>query len=342
MEKESGGTSGHQAIVMDPMGKNAHAGSGKWAPLIVVAIAAIIIAVIVNMATVRDVHSDSRCSLVVSQSILENRTITLDRYKNFVALQHSCVREYNGHYYDYFPLGTAVLSLPAVMFSRSMGMDMKNDFDNERLQIWMVTFIVPGIFVIIFYMGRLYVSAWTALAISLVSVAGSSLISSLGTALWSQCMGTLLILLALVVIVRHDVGIKKANPYLLGLLLMLSFLTRPTASIFIFMVFAYFFLKDRKVLIPTVLLSLALLMGFVAFSYSQYSQILPSYYLGRLNSNTPFFTALYGLLLSPARGLFIFSPFLLVVTGLGVYFGRSQRKNALLVLLLGEVHVRRR
>ena len=301
---------------------------------VALALITIIIALIVYSAPVGDEYSDPSCSLVVSQSILENGTIKIDTYKYLHEATLSCAREYNGHYYDYFPLGTPVLSLPVVMAARSMGFDMTDPGDNASLQILMVTFIVPGIFLIIFFIGRLYVSAWVSLVISLVSVLGSSLVSTLGTALWSHCFATLLNAFVLLVIVRHDEGKKVANPYLLGTLLFLSYLTRPTASMFILMVFAYFFFKNRWVFIRTAAVSFFLLLCFVAFSYYEYSQVLPPYYLGRLNSQTPFLTALYGLLLSPARGLFIFSPFLIVVTGLAVYLRRVIMKNTLLLLLV--------
>ena len=298
------------------------------------ALIAIIIALIVKNAPVRDVSSDPRCSLMVSQSILENGTIKIDSLNKQTETRLACAHEHNGHYYDYFPLGTPVLSLPAVLAARVMGFDMARLSDNASLQKFMVTFIVPVIFVIIFLMGRLYVPAWTALVISVISVLGSSLVSTLGTALWSQCIATLLNALVLLVVVRHDAGNKQANPYLLGMLLFLSYLTRPTACMFIIMVFAYFFHKERKVLIRTAAFSFLLQLGFVAFSYYEYAQALPPYYLGRLHSHTSFFTALYGLLLSPSRGLFVFSPFLIVVTFLVVYLRRIIRTNTLLFLLV--------
>ncbi len=52
-----------------------------------------------------------------------------------------------------------------------------------------------------------------------------------------------------------------------------------------------------------------LAIGFILFNYSIYYAPLPTYYLpGRVANNPHFSEALFGNLISPARGLFVFSP----------------------------------
>lgn len=307
----------------------------KWIVFYVLMAATVpgIMGVVYN-ARLTDARSDPRCTFAVSKALLEDHTIRIDAYKDVLG-GHHCVRQYNGHSYDYFPLGTSVIVLPVVTIADSLGMDVVGDAGNVKLQKLIVMFIIPAIFIAFYLLGRLYVSQEAAYAIALISVLGSSLTSSLGTALWSQCLSVLLTAIVLLIMARHDEGEAHLNPYLLGGLLFLAYLTRPTASLLVLLVFAYFILKkDWRTFGKTAAASGLLLLGFVGFSLAEYSMVLPPYYINRLTSDSSFFMVLYGLLLSPARGLLTFSPFLLIVIGLAVYMRQSFRRNALFLLLL--------
>lgn len=309
-------------------------GAHKNSIITVVSIA-FAIAVLVNKAEVREANSDPRCTLLTSQSILEYGTIKLNGYRSFLLSIKGCVRAHNGNPYDYFPLGTSLISLPAVAVANAMGLSMDINEDNEKVQTWMATFIVPSIFLLFFFTGRFYVHWSASLIISLSSVLGSSIASSLGAALWNQSLCTLLIAYMLFIIAKHNEGPQKINPYLLGVLLFLAYLTRPTASIFIIMVFTYFLIKDRGVLYRSAAVSFLLLIAFAAFSHYEYGQILPPYYSHeRLNSETPLVVALYGIFLSPSRGLLVFSPFLVVTVGIAIYLRHAFKNNILLMLIL--------
>jgi hypothetical protein len=66
--------------------------------------------------------------------------------------------------------------------------------------------------------------------------------------------------------------------------------------------------------------SLLFLFGvLVLFSLHEYQSILPPSYLQRFTNMETFWTGLFGILLSPSRGLLIFSPYLLL-TVFGIYF----------------------
>ncbi|MCK4912077.1 MAG: glycosyltransferase family 39 protein, partial [Thermodesulfovibrionales bacterium] len=146
-----------------------------------------------------------------------------------------------------------------------------------------------------------------------VSFFGSSLSSSLSTALWNLNFEVLLITFCLLLLAAHDRGrLSSPKPYLLGVLLALAFACRPTAALFILACFLYLYLTDIRALLKTAAASFAGLVVFMAFSLYTYGMILPPYYFTKASGGSiP--TAFYGVLLSPSRGLLIFSPFIALV-----------------------------
>jgi hypothetical protein len=101
------------------------------------------------------------------------------------------------------------------------------------------------------------------------------------------------------------------NPYVLSLFLFSAYLCRPTAAIFVAFVALYVLLfKTRAEFIKLSVSCLLLFLVFVIFSFYEYKSILPPYYLQRFSRIETFWTGLYGILLSPSRGLLIYSPYL--------------------------------
>ncbi|KKL08852.1 hypothetical protein LCGC14_2571700, partial [marine sediment metagenome] len=87
---------------------------------------------------------------------------------------------------------------------------------------------------------------------------------------------------------------------------------RPTAAIFILACFLYLYLTDVRALIKTAAGSFAGLVLFMVFSQYTYGMILPPYYFTKMGGGITL-TTFYGVLLSPSRGLLIFSPFIILV-----------------------------
>lgn len=301
--------------------------------LVLLAAGVVAIAVLVLTARVRDTASDPYMGLLVSQSIIQHGTIKLDAYAGGISLTSHSIRQKNGHYYNFYPLGTSVFSIPFVWAANLMGKDMV--YYDHRMQVWMAALVCPLVFVVLYAVGRCYVSSLASFAIAGVSFLGSSLISSMGTALWAHDFTALFTSLSLLLIARSESGkTLKLNPYLLGFLLFSAYLCRSNASVLIVAVFVYVFLKSRRMFVKTAATSFVFLLLLVGFSFYEYGQMLPDYYMmgiGGKRSFTvkEFWPALYGLFLSPARGVIVYSPFLLpVFVGVAVYFGRI-RKNGI-------------
>ncbi|MCI0396827.1 MAG: hypothetical protein L0332_05670 [Chloroflexi bacterium] len=290
--------------------------------------------------------SDPYLTLLVSQALVEHHTFQLDAYQESVIappggpnFEGQTVR-YNEHIYYYFPPGTSILAAPAVWLAREWGLDMARPEDNDHMQNLLSALLCVLVFVLLYQTAVCYLEPATSLAIAGVSALGSSLISTLGTALWSSNFAVLWLTLSLWLIVRHESGRSQTlHPYLLGVSLFGAYFCRPTVAVFIFLVLVYLLLWQRRFFLPTAVVSAGLLALFLLSSRITFGDWLPPYYtVQRFQANKPpLWVPLYGLFLSPSRGLFIFSPFLALALGLALWQWRSLRRWPLFWLCLAWV-----
>jgi hypothetical protein len=264
---------------------------------------------------------DSLGCLLTSQAIVTHGTVKLDAYRAMLK-QHEAVYTYriitkNNHLYYRYPLGTCIYSVPFVWLANLTGQDMSTVINNnpvcdKRLQKVLSALIVTACFVLVYGLCRCFLAPLASFLLSLVFILGGPLISTMGAALWNLDMEVMFLLLALLMIVYDDRKIVAMNPYWLSFFLFSAYFCRPTAAIFVALVVLYVLLfKPRTTFIKLSLSCFLLFLVFVLFSLVEYQSILPPYYDQRLHSDT-FWTGLYGNLLSPARGLFIYSPYLLL------------------------------
>jgi|WetSurSiteA1Bulk_404760.scaffolds.fasta_scaffold25786_2 hypothetical protein len=287
---------------------------------------------------------DSLGCLLTAQAIVTHGTIKLDAYRDILK-QYKSVYTYrimkkNDHLYYNYPLGTSIYSVPFVWLANLTGCDMSSISNNnpicdKRLQKVLSSLIVAVCFVLVYGLCRCFLAPLSSGVLTLIFVLGSPLISTMGTALWSLDMEVMFMLLCLLMIVYDDRKIFTLKPYVLSFFLFSAYLCRPTAAIFVALVTLYVLLfKPRAAFIKLSGSCLLLFFVFVLFSLYEYKLILPPYYDQRLHSDT-FWTGLYGNLLSPARGLFVYSPYLfLTLLGLCFFFKEFYRSRLMWLAIL--------
>ena len=291
-----------------------------------------------------DVGSDPKLTLLVSQALVDHQTVYLDAYvdetlidapfANYVA--EGVILPTGEHYSHYFPVGPSLVALPFVALARLGGWDMRTT-DNYRLQELLSALTVALAFLLSYALARCYVSGSPALVIAFVSVMGSSLISTMGTAFWSLNPAVLFIGGALLLLARSDGDKARPLPPLaLGGLLFLAFLCRATAAAFILPVFGYLALRQRRSLLPVAAVALALLLVYVLWTYRLTGSATTAYYSpARLGvERAPLWVGVAGNLVSPGRGIFVFSPFLLALLAGCVAYWRSLWRRPMVWLCL--------
>ncbi len=258
--------------------------------------------------------SDPRSSLLLSQVLIENQSIKLDQYKD--ENYGSAIHKKNEHYYYYFPIGTSISSIPFVwLATKVLNKDMNNRQHDAVAQKHIAGIVSVLIFLLLFLISKMYFGPSASIFIGFVFWMGTSLSSTLGQALWSHDFATLYTLLSIFLMLKIVKENKELYWMPLGTVLFMAYLTRPTMSLLTIAVVLYIFFNHKKLISIKITSLVALFLGiFVLFSLSEFNQLLPDYYMPkRLSASETFWTAIYGNLLSPSRGLFIFSPIFLVL-----------------------------
>jgi hypothetical protein len=271
-----------------------------------------------NVSTVSDPHG----SLLVSQALIEHGTVRLDAYQQHFGDYSYQIAEKNGHFYYYFPLGTPLVATPFVGLAKLFGVDVLRH--DSRMQLLIAAAILVLSYCLMQRIARFYLSALNSHFAASVFLFGTSFISTGATALWSHNCAALFALLAIYALLQEKHLYRSSCWVVLGAALFAAYLCRPTlmllAPVLLCLQFVY---VNRSSAFKAGLLLAALVGGFIAFSWSEFHQLLPDYYLPkRLDSNT-FWLAVYGNLASPARGLFVYSPFLLLPAAASIWWWRK-------------------
>src|SRR5690606_31421413 len=112
---------------------------------------------------------------------------------------------------------------------------------------------------------------------------------------------------------------------LIGTCLFLAYLCRPTMALLAPFTLLFFLSYQWKAAFKSGMVLSFWLALFIGYSYWEFGQFLPDYYLPKRLSGGDFTEALLGNLISPARGLLIYSPF--IATAWLCFAQRSDRFN---------------
>jgi hypothetical protein len=146
---------------------------------------------------------------------------------------------------------------------------------------------------------------------------------------WQHSLSVLLLLLTFYLFIKVEVDKNAGLIQYTSIPLAFSYVVRPTNSISIIFLSLYVLLKYKKYFIKYFLWSLTIGLPFIIYNIFTFNNILPPYYsASRLSFSKTFLEALVGNLISPARGLFIFTPFLLFIF-YGIYL-KIKKKNFVL------------
>ena len=295
-------------------------------------------------------NSDCYGTLVVSQNIIKNHTINLNKVKNYWEIyhghyKHQIINISENNIVSIYPLGTPIISIPFVYLANLFGFNM---LEHERLMQGIICSIIAiGIFLTIYIMAVQYFPFLFSIILGLFGFFGTTIGTVVGTGLWNLDYDILFSGIAILLIF---LSVKKKN-YLIvknfeisslftGLFLFLSFISRPTAAVFILFILIYLFIIDRKYFLKTIITSGGLFIFYELVLFKLTGAILNIEYssvsmYGLQNIKR----ALTGFFISPARGVIIFNPFL-ILTLLGswlLFLKNKQEIKKNIKLLIGSI-----
>jgi hypothetical protein len=327
-------------------------------PIVLTGLLAIAIVIIVLMGRVRDYTlSDPQLTLLTSQVLLERGSLDLkpelDRLGPAAFAKDTWKYSSNdrGQVLYGYPLGTSFITLPVVAVSRMMGADFATWDTDRRYQIALAALCCAAIFVLLARIGWLLVPGRMAVWVAFLAVVGSSLVSTIGTALWSFGYELIFALLAIHEIARTE-GRTGEPPraFLVGVFIAVAWICRPSAITLAVPIAVLMLTFGPR--------SLAMFIGgivciggpFLLFCHWATGSYLAAYYAvnqwTRVSSLSMWPINLETILFSPARGLFVFTPALLLgVLALGLPAVRQRPVARLLaawvVLTIGIVATQR-
>ncbi|ATB44708.1 glycosyltransferase family 39 protein [Corallococcus macrosporus] len=278
---------------------------------------------------------DSKLTLPTTLSLLREGNIDLDEYAPTFASYRHGLYERDGHLYNYFPLGPSLAAVPMVVlvdgfvrlatpagnlhpalahwrhiYDATGSVDLDAWNGPQRL---FASALVALAGVVMFVLGTaLHLSRQRALLLAALFVFCTPLLSTASRALWQHGPSLLCLTWVLLCLVRAREAPRHAA--WAGLPLALAYVMRPTNSLSVLVLSLYvlwtwprqawkFFAGALVVAIPWVTVNLVHYGSFLA----------PYYEPQRLElSASRVAEALAGNLVSPARGLLVFTPVLLM------------------------------
>jgi hypothetical protein len=297
---------------------------------------------------------DSRWTVYIAMSIWNHGDTNLDEYpgailkNDYYALE--CVDSQghvrigppepcNGHWYDSYPIGGSVLTVPLVVaavdvmkLSRPLLAHfhssepviagfLRGDYDTAHslIEMEVASFLLAATAVMMYFIARLFLPVKRAVLLALLFALATSAYSIAGRAVWQHTPSMLLLTIIIYMLLRAE-SIGEPNrpqrPSLAawaGLPVALAYTVRPTDALFVVVFTLYVAVRHRRYLLWYLLAAAPVAAAFIAYNFSVYHAILSPYYrsdlIGFYPENwTRMARAMAGNLISPSRGLLIFTP----------------------------------
>lgn len=262
---------------------------------------------------------DTRWTLHIAQSVIQEGDVDLDEYveQGLILSNDYRVVQIGEHFYSYFPLGTPLLAvLPLALYrvaSSVLGLGVGEL--SQVFEMLVASSIVSICAAVIYGMGRLFLDRLWSCFLACVFAFCTSAWSTASRALWQHGPSMLMLSLTLYLMLLAE---KRPRWIALsGLPLACAYVIRPTNSISVVCLSIFVLIRHKKRILGFLGVAMLVAIPFLALNSAIYRSILPPYFLpGRIGTNTAFWEAIAANLVSPARGLFVYSPvFLASVAG---------------------------
>ncbi len=217
-----------------------------------------------------------------------------------------------GRYYNLYPIGQVLIAIPVVFVANKIaGFGYQSELSSyQQLELIMGCVFAAATCVVMFLVASLSLDTLRALLLTAIFGLGSSVWSTVSCGFWQH--GPSMFLLALVL---YILLLAKERPQLIqyvGIPLALSYVMRPTNALPIAVFTLYVWWKYRECFLRYLLLCSIVAVPFVLFNVLMYHSLLSQYYTpGSAGITREVPRAILGMLVSPSRGLFVFSPVLL-------------------------------
>ncbi|MDQ6799065.1 MAG: hypothetical protein M3011_13795 [Actinomycetota bacterium] len=285
-------------------------------------------------------NTDAYLAVPTAVSIVHSADLDLDEFSSSVVRNHYGFSEVDGRHYDRFPWAEAVLFVPGVLILDGLAhlgvgngaaeMVETNSMGPLQLATASLVAALAALVVAALAYDRLRVPLRArrraAFAVALIFALGTAAWSTASRSLWQHGPSMLALGLALLAATRLEDSFRpRVMAVVLGASLGAAYALRPTNAIAIIAFTVFVGLRHRQHAIGYLCGLGAVLGVFVAVNVGTYGRVLPRYYSGsRVSVHAADLEALAANLVSPARGILVFSP-IVVLSGAGVVITMRRR-----------------
>jgi hypothetical protein len=264
---------------------------------------------------------DSLPTSLLTLSLLIDRSVTLDRFGDWLwhnlPYTHGIVIKRDGHYYSIYPITqsalVAPLLAPVVFALGASDWEISRQVYFVRMCEKIVAVLLASVTAVMMFLTVQQLVSWRwAWTLTLVFALGTSTWTIGSQALWQHTTGQVWLVAALYFFVRWMRTQRRCFLWWCGACAGVALLIRPTNALMVFALATPLLISWRNVRNIIAFLAAPILgvVGLCAFNLHIYGTALGGY--GHfLRAPAQPLTALAGILFSPGRGLFIFSPALL-------------------------------
>ncbi len=299
---------------------------------------------------INQTYGDAVWNLPTAFSLIYEGNIDLSEYQTLI---DQVGLDYTLHYvdgtpYNTYPIGASLFAVPfaaaadwgAHLISVNLRL-LSGQILLAGLDMLIASVTVAGTAAFLYLIARLYLANQSALLIAFIFAFCTSALSVVSRGLWQHGPSMLMLSISLYALLRA----RELSRFLVlsGFALAFAYIIRPTNSLSVIILSLYVLLVFRQKIILFVLGAALISLLFFYLNYTVYGQPFSPYFVSYFlpaEDVRGLVNGLLGNLISPNRGLFIFSPVLLFsLVGIGIKLrSRSLRGLDFALILIILLH----
>lgn len=292
-------------------------------------------------------YVDDYITLTKNPSKARNSGLYVDYAVECVSPDRTIVRsDYcsPGHYYSFYPAALSAVAAPVVLALRMAVPVMsplllnlaehgapiprsfvEGDFvkSREYVEVVVASFFVALTTVVVFLSARLFLPDTYSAFLGLVFAFATPAWSSASRALWQHAPSMFFVSTTVYLLLLGQKAEKESSPWAPRLIALaavptaLAYAVRPTNSLWVLAISLYVAVHHRRYLGWYLLAALPIAAVFVIYNETIYHRVLPTYFSlqagfpKRFSDTYPMFNGWAGALVSPSRGVFVYTPIFL-------------------------------